>query len=217
MHLAPYIETLLYERNFVILPGFGAFEPGVYLGVSLNDQGELLPPKRSITFNPYLSGPESLLAETIAKKELITLEDAETRLTNLVFEWKSTLNKGLALQVEGIGTFEKVSGVITLLDSSSEMSLGNFGLPAIAPPTKIIEAAAPQEVEIDEVRTEVTEVFEVNTSTTSIESENLEELSAPLSVANRLALLLAALAIVSFILFFYKHLSRVDLSQLFQL
>ena len=217
MHLAPYIETLLYERNFVILPGFGAFEPGVYLGVSLNDQGELLPPKRSITFNPYLSSPESLLAETIAKKELITLEDAETRLNKLVFEWKSTLNKGLALQVAGIGTFEKVSGVITLLDSSSEMSLGNFGLPAIAPPTKIMEAVAPQEVEIDEVLTEVTEIVEVNTSATPIESENLEELSAPLSVANRLALLLAALALVSFILFFYKHLSRVDLSQLFQL
>lgn len=217
MHLAPYIETLLYERNFVILPGFGAFEPGVYLGVSLNDQGELLPPKRSITFNPYLSSPESLLAETIAKKELITLEDAETRLNKLVFEWKSTLNKGLALQVAGIGIFEKVSGVITLLDSSSEMSLGNFGLPAIAPPTKIMEAVAPQEVEIDEVLTEVTEIVEVNTSATPIESENLEELSAPLSVANRLALLLAALAFVSFILFFYKHLSRVDLSQLFQL
>lgn len=217
MHLAPYLETLLYERNFVILPGFGAFEPGVYLGVSLNDQGELLPPKRSITFNPYLSSPESLLAETIAKKELITLEDAETRLNKLVFEWKSTLNKGLALQVAGIGTFEKVSGVITLLDSSSEMSLGNFGLPAIALPTKIMEAVAPQEVEIDEVLTEVTEIVEVNTSATPIESENLEELSAPLSVANRLALLLAALAFVSFILFFYKHLSRVDLSQLFQL
>ncbi len=217
MHLAPYIETLLYERNFVILPGFGAFEPGVYLGVSLNDQGELLPPKRSITFNPYLSSPESLLAETIAKKELITLEDAETRLNKLVFEWKSTLNKGLALQVAGIGTFEKVSGVITLLDLSSEMSLGNFGLPAIALPTKIMEAVAPQEVEIDEVLTEVTEIVEVNTSATPIESENLEELSAPLSVANRLALLLAALAFVSFILFFYKHLSRVDLSQLFQL
>ena len=97
------------------------------------------------------------------------------------------------------------------------MSLGNFGLPAIAPPTKIMEPAAQQEVEIAEVHTEENEKVEAVEPATSIERENLEGLSDSLSAANRLALLLAVLAIVSSILFFYKHLSGVDLTQLFQL
>lgn len=214
MHLAPYIEALLYERNFVILPGFGAFEPGAYLGVSLNDQGELLPPKRSITFNPYLSNPDTLLAETIAKKELITIEEAETRLSKLVFDWKSTLNKGLSLEVVGVGTFEKVSGVITLLGSSSQMSLGNFGLPAIAPPTKLVDLDQPLEAEKELVPQEPTEAEE---TVQPVESVTLDEPSTNLSLVNRLALLLAAIAILSSVLFFYKHLNSADLSALFQL
>ena len=121
MHLAPYIETLLEERNFIILPGFGAFEPGAYLGISINENGELLPPKRAVSFNPHLSNDDSVLATVIASKELLEVDDAKAKLKALVFEWKSTLNKEGALVVEGLGRFEKANGLVQLITEASEL------------------------------------------------------------------------------------------------
>jgi len=158
MHLAPYIETLLEERNFIILPGFGAFEPGAYLGISINENGELLPPKRAVSFNPHLFNDDSVLATVIASKELLEVDDAKAKLKALVFEWKSTLNKEGALVVEGLGRFEKANGLVQLITEASELKLGSFGLPAVAPPSKkepvIKEEAQPVQKEAEQSEVE---------------------------------------------------------------
>ncbi|MEL0307908.1 MAG: hypothetical protein VW961_00835 [Flavobacteriaceae bacterium] len=217
MHLAPYIETLLEERNFVILPGFGAFEPGAYLGISINENGELLPPKRAVSFNPHLSNDDSVLATVIASKELLEVDDAKAKLKALVFKWKSTLNKDGALVVEGLGRFEKANGLIQMITEASELKLGSFGLPAVAPPTKkeqvIKEDAHPVQKEVKQPEVERPE--EHKPSKKAEEKPELveDEISSP-SFAYQLAVILAVIAVLSVSYFFYSQLKGVDLSNL---
>ncbi len=219
MHLAPYIETLLEERNFVILPGFGAFEPGAYLGISINENGELLPPKRAVSFNPHLSNDDSVLATVIASKELLELDDAKAKLKSLVFEWKSTLNKDGALVVEGLGRFEKANGLIQLITEASELKLGSFGLPAVTPPSKkeevVKEIDQPIQKEVVQPEAEVERPEKHKASKKAEEKAEVveEEISSP-SFTYQLALVLAIIAVLSVGYFFYSQLKGVDLSNL---
>jgi len=217
MHLAPYIETLLEERNFVILPGFGAFEPGAYLGIGINENGELLPPKRAVSFNPHLSNDDSVLATVIASKELIEVDDAKAKLKALVFEWKSTLNKEGALIVEGLGRFEKANGLIQLITEASELKLGSFGLPAVAPPSKK-EQVLKEEVQTVQKEAEQPKVERAEAQKPTKKAEKQpevaeEEASSP-SFAYQLAVVLAVIATLSVGYFFYSQLKGVDLSNL---
>ena len=217
MHLAPYIETLLEERNFVILPGFGAFEPGAYLGISINENGELLPPKRAVSFNPHLSNDDSVLATVIASKELLELDDAKAKLKALVFEWKSTLNKEGVLIVEGLGRFEKANGLIQLITEASELKLGSFGLPAVAPPSKKEqvnkEDAQPVQKEVEQPAIERPEEHKPSKKAEDKPELVEEEVSSP-SFAYQLAVVLAIIAVLSVGYFFYSQLKGVDLSNL---
>lgn len=217
MHLAPYIETLLEERNFVILPGFGAFEPGAYLGIGINENGELLPPKRAVSFNPHLSNDDSVLATVIASKELIEVDDAKAKLKALVFEWKSTLNKEGALIVEGLGRFEKANGLIQLITEASELKLGSFGLPAVAPPSKK-EQVLKVEVQTVQKEAEQPEVERAKaqkpTKKAEKQPEVVEEAASSPSFAYQLAVVLAVIATLSVGYFFYSQLKGVDLSNL---
>jgi len=217
MHLAPYIETLLEERNFVILPGFGAFEPGAYLGISINENGELLPPKRAVSFNPHLSNDDSVLATVIAAKELLEVDAAKAKLKALVFEWKSTLNKEGALVVEGLGRFEKANGLIQLITEASELKLGSFGLPAVAPPSKKEqvnkEVDRPIQKEVDQPAVERHEEQKPSKKAEEKPKVVEEEVSSP-SFAYQLAIVLAIMAVLSVGYFFYSQLKGVDLSNL---
>jgi len=217
MHLAPYIETLLEERNFVILPGFGAFEPGAYLGIGINENGELLPPKRAVSFNPHLSNDDSVLATVIASKELIEVDDAKAKLKALVFEWKSTLNKEGALIVEGLGRFEKANGLIQLITEASELKLGSFGLPAVAPPSKK-EQVLKEEVQTVQKEAEQPKVERAKaqkpTKKAEKQPEVVEEVASSSSFAYQLAVVLAVIATLSVGYFFYSQLKGVDLSNL---
>ena len=217
MHLAPYIETLLEERNFIILPGFGAFEPGAYLGISINENGELLPPKRAVSFNPHLFNDDSVLATVIASKELLEVDDAKAKLKALVFEWKSTLNKEGALVVEGLGRFEKANGLVQLITEASELKLGSFGLPAVAPPSKkepvIKEEAQPVQKEAEQSEVEKPETNKPPRKAEEKPKVVKEAVSSP-SFAYQLAIVLAAIAALSVGYFFYSQLKGVDLSNL---
>jgi len=217
MHLAPYIETLLEERNFVILPGFGAFEPGAYLGIGINENGELLPPKRAVSFNPHLSNDDSVLATVIASKELLEVDDVKAKMKVLVFEWKSTLNKEGALVVAGLGRFEKANGLIQLITAASQLKLGSFGLPAVAPPSKkepfIKEDAQPVQKEVEQPEVEKAEEHKPSKKGEEKPEVVEVEVSSP-SFAYQLAIVLAVTAILSVGYFFYSQLKGVDLSNL---
>ena len=217
MHLAPYIETLLEEKNYIILPNFGAFEPGLYLGVSVNEKGELLPPKRAVSFNPHLSNDDSVLASVIAAKERLSIEEAKDKLKNIVFQWKSTLNKKGVLIVEGIGKFEKSNGIIHLVTELSELKIGSFGLPAVAP-AKRKEKIEDKEVEPVKEQVSLAPARKPPSRNPKTKAEAVQDTlsgkATASSFAYQLAVVLLVLATLSVGYFFYSQLKGVDLSSL---
>lgn len=217
MHLAPYIETLLEEKHYIILPGFGAFEPGQYLGISINENGDLLPPKRAVSFNPHLSNDDSVLASVIAAKELISVNEVKDKLKTVVFQWKSTLNSKGVLVVEGIGKFEKSNGIIRLVSEPSELKIGSFGLPAVAPPTRKekieVKEVEPvkEDVSLEPAKTPSSK--KPKTKAEAVQDTVSGEATAS-SFAYQLAVVLLVLATLSVGYFFYSQLKGVDLSTL---
>lgn len=148
MTLAPYIQELLVHRNYVILSGFGAFQPGKLLPVEVNENGELTPPRRLISFNPLLTYSDYALAQYIADREQRELEEVVEALSQLVFEWKSTLNQGREVVVSGLGTFVKTTGLIELKpEQALKIQRESFGLPVIKPVVIKQEVEAPKERE----------------------------------------------------------------------
>ena len=141
MTLGPYIQELLAHRNYVILSGFGAFQPGRLLPVQVNENGELVPPRRSVNFNPLLTYSDDALGRFIAEREQREVEQVVEALTQLVFEWKTELNQGKEVSVPGVGTFVKQKSLIELKpEETLQVHRESFGLPVIKRPQTLSAA-----------------------------------------------------------------------------
>jgi nucleoid DNA-binding protein len=135
MTLAPYLQELLAHRNYVILSGFGAFQPGRLLPVEINEKEELLPPRRGVTFNALLTNRDDTLAQFIAEREQREVEAVVDDLNRLVFEWKTALNDGKEVEITGVGSFVKKESMIVLRPKATlEVHRESFGLPVIQKP-----------------------------------------------------------------------------------
>ena len=147
MVLAPYIQELLAHRNFVILPGFGAFQPGELLPVQLTENNELLPPKRGVAFNALLSNQDAVLAQFIAEREQRDSQEVLAELQQLIFDWKTRLNKGASVEVEGLGTFVKENTLVRLIPIDElRVDRESFGLPVVERPAVEIDTPVVEEV-----------------------------------------------------------------------
>ena len=151
MTLAPYLQELLAHRNYVILSGFGAFQPGSLLPVEINEKEELLPPRRAVTFNALLTNRDDTLAQFIAEREQREVEAVVDDLNRLVFEWKTALNDGKEVEITGVGSFVKKESLIALRpEATLEVHRESFGLPVIKRPVakttpKTVFSKAPNE------------------------------------------------------------------------
>lgn len=148
MVLAPYIQELLAHRNFVILTGFGAFQPGELLPVQLTENNELLPPKRGVAFNALLNNQDTVLAQFIAEREQRESQEVMLELQQLVFDWKTKLNKGASVEVEGIGTFVKEEALVRLVPLDElRVDRESFGLPVVERPAVEVDSPVSEEIE----------------------------------------------------------------------
>ncbi len=140
MVLAPYIQELLAFRNFVILPGFGAFQPGELLPVQLTENNELLPPKRGVAFNALLNNQDNMLAQFIAEREQRDSQEVLAEIKQLVFDWKTRLNKGASIEVGGLGTFVKEDMLVRFIPLDGlRVDRESFGLPVVERPAVEVE------------------------------------------------------------------------------
>lgn len=109
--LENHIENLLREHDFVVIPAFGGFVASEESAQMEN--GYLLPPSRTIGFNPDLTYNDGLLAQEIAKEEGLSLIEANDYIAEKVEKLNTTLKTFKHLSFANIGTFhlnaEKVS------------------------------------------------------------------------------------------------------------
>ena len=101
--LENHIENLLREHDFVIIPAFGGFVASEESAQMQN--GYLLPPCKTIGFNPELTYNDGLLAQEIAKAEGISLIEANNYVAEKVEKLNSTLKTFKHLSFANIGTF----------------------------------------------------------------------------------------------------------------
>lgn len=105
MKIEHYISQLLYRYQCVTVPGFGAFLTEFQSAKLDKNSYSFHPPKKSISFNPYLKNNDGLLANHLAQAEKITYEIAVNAIQNEVSHWKTKIQELGHFSIKNVGEF----------------------------------------------------------------------------------------------------------------
>lgn len=117
--IASHIEYLLLTHQCVVAPGLGAFL--VHESPSFYDEasGHLLPPSRTVGFNSAVTLNDGLLAQSVARKERISIESARARVESAVEAFRSQLRESQALPFGNLGDMTLSGGAILFEPSAT--------------------------------------------------------------------------------------------------
>ncbi len=105
--LEKHVKELLFRYNMVIIPGFGALIGSRKPAKVDRRTGLFEPPAKFLSFNSILKENDGLLINHVAKKNRITVHQAEEKVRQAVAEWKNELNRNGQIGLEDIGFFIK--------------------------------------------------------------------------------------------------------------
>ena len=133
MRLESIIVDLLYQHDYVVLPGFGGFVAN-YRSARLHRKSYLIhPPCKHVAFNPNLKQNDGLLATQIAAAFSIDLREATEKMQVYIAEFRSTLaaEGRLALPQLGIFFYDQDRNLQFIPDEHMNFLQSSFGLPVI--------------------------------------------------------------------------------------
>ena len=110
--LAAHIEYLLISHDCVVAPGLGAFlvhETPAYYD---SEHCRFNPPMRSLGFNAAVTINDGLLAESVARRERVSLDEARVRVESAVASFRSQLEQSGTLPVGNIGMMTMQDGAL---------------------------------------------------------------------------------------------------------
>lgn len=156
MQLDQYISDLLYRYECVIVPGFGAFLTQYQSAIIHESTHAFYPPKKKLSFNAQLTDTDGLLANYIAKKEMIPHEDANTKIASYVRFLFDSLHKGTAVEFKNIGSFQMSDENALQFEPSYHLNYltSSFGLSSFTSP-QITREVLKEEVEAIEEKTPI--------------------------------------------------------------
>ncbi len=105
MKIEQYISQLLYRYQCVTVPGFGAFLTEFQSAQLDENAHSFYPPKKLVSFNPFLKNNDGLLANHLAQTEKITYEVAVSAIQNEVTDWKNKIQELGHFSIKNIGEF----------------------------------------------------------------------------------------------------------------
>ncbi|MGL2965355.1 SPOR domain-containing protein [Flavobacterium sp. XGLA_31] len=105
MKIEPYISQLLYRYQCVTIPGFGAFLTEFQSAQLDESAHSFYPPKKLISFNPFIKNNDGLLANHLAQAEKISYEIAVNAIQNEVSVWTSKIQEMGYFSLKHIGEF----------------------------------------------------------------------------------------------------------------
>ena len=105
MKIEPYISQLLYRYQCVTVPGFGAFLTEFQSAQLDENTHSFYPPKKLVSFNPFLKNNDGLLANHLAQTEKIAYEIAVNAIQNEVADWKNNIQEFGRFSIKNIGEF----------------------------------------------------------------------------------------------------------------
>ncbi len=128
-----YIKELLYRYDCVIVPNFGGFITNTTTTQFVD--GVFYPPTKKISFNGQLQHNDGLLANEIASVLNISFEEAVSKISETVSEWKATLEKG-ALEIDEIGllTLNEENQFVFKPHNTTNFLTSSFGFSPVSSP-----------------------------------------------------------------------------------
>lgn len=100
------IRSLLFEHDYVTVPGLGAFIAHYEPSVFNPENNSFSPPNRRISFNSVLKQDDGLLMSSVIKKRNVSTQRAKDIISEYVQEIKNTLLTKYAFEFGGIGDLE---------------------------------------------------------------------------------------------------------------
>lgn len=143
MKIEHHISQLLYRYQCVTVPGFGAFLTEFQSAQLDKNSNSFYPPKKLISFNPFIKNNDGLLANHVAQAEKISYEIAVNAIQNEVVLWKTKIQEAGRFSVKNIGDFSLNSEknlVFIPVDQINYLS-ASFGLSSFVSPNVKREVA----------------------------------------------------------------------------
>ncbi|MFZ4671370.1 MAG: SPOR domain-containing protein [Flavobacterium sp.] len=105
MKIEQYISQLLYRYQCVTVPGFGAFLTEFQSAQLDENSHSFFPPKKMISFNPFIKNNDGLLANHLAQAEKIGYEIAVNTIEIEVSHWTTKIQEFGNFSIKNIGEF----------------------------------------------------------------------------------------------------------------
>ena len=139
MKIEQYISQLLFRYQCVTVPGFGAFLTEFQSAQLDENSHSFYPPKKMVSFNPFIKNNDGLLANHLAQAEKISYEIAVNSIQNEVSHWKTKIQEFGSFSVKNVGDFSLNSEnniVFVPVDQINYLT-ASFGLsPFVSPAVK---------------------------------------------------------------------------------
>ncbi|MFZ4678581.1 MAG: SPOR domain-containing protein [Flavobacterium sp.] len=136
MKIEQYISQLLYRYQCVTVPGFGAFLTEFQTAQLDENSHSFYPPKKMVSFNPFIKNNDGLLANHLAQAEKISYEIAVNIIQNEVSHWKTKIHEFGSFSVKNVGDFSLNSEnniVFVPIDQINYLT-ASFGLSSFVSP-----------------------------------------------------------------------------------
>lgn len=130
------ISQLLYRYQCVTVPGFGAFLTEIQSAKLDENSHSFYPPKKTISFNPYIKNNDGLLANHLAQSEKINYEVATSIIQNEVEKWRKSIQEFGYVTFKNIGDFSLNSENSLVFVPSDQINYlkESFGLSSFVSP-----------------------------------------------------------------------------------
>ncbi|MGV9002491.1 HU domain-containing protein [Flavobacterium sp.] len=150
MKIEHYISQLLYRYQCVTIPGFGAFLTEIQSAKLDESTNSFYPPKKLISFNPYIKNNDGLLANHLAKEEKINYEVAVSVIQTEVQSWRKAIHEYGELSFKNIGGFSLNSEKNLVFVPSEHINYlkESFGLGSFVSPSVKREESKREEYKI---------------------------------------------------------------------
>lgn len=136
MKIEQYISQLLFRYQCVTVPGFGAFLTEFQSAQLDENSHSFYPPKKMVSFNPFIKNNDGLLANHLAQAEKISYEIAVNSIQNEVSHWKTKIQEFGNISLKNIGDFSLNSEnniVFVPIDQINYLT-ASFGLSSFVSP-----------------------------------------------------------------------------------
>ena len=137
MKIEQYISQLLYRYQCVTVPGFGAFLTEFQSAQLDENSHSFYPPKKMVSFNPFIKNNDGLLANHLAQAEKVSYEIAVNAIQNEVSHWKTKIQEFGSFSVKNVGDFSLNSekNIVFIPIDQINYLTASFGLSSFVSPS----------------------------------------------------------------------------------